>query len=338
MDLPKLSINLVVHNGEKYLPFCLSSLRAQTFHDFELKVINNGSSDKSLDCIAEIFPQLKVISYDYNIGFAKAHNHLISWSKNPFIMILNQDVILEPGFLQIIISFFESNLEASACMGKILRWNSDKNRKTKIIDSLGLRIFKNHSAADVMQGQEDDDCEKENKEIFGVSGAAAVFKKEALEKTKVRIGARGMEKHEYFDEDFFSYKEDVDLAYRIKISGQKAFLIPSAVAYHQRSVSKEARWQIARKKRPCGINVYSYKNHLHAIVKNEFFKNIIRFFLPILFYETKKVVYFLFFERQTLKGVKMFYKELPKMLVKRKFIRKNIKKIKAKELAKWIYQ
>lgn len=344
MSEHKLSVNLVTYNGEKYLPFCFNSLKNQTFKNFDLKIIDNGSSDNTQATILDHFPQIKTIAYKNNVGFAKAHNQLINWSSEPYVLILNQDVILAENYLEQIINWLEKNPAVAGVQGKILRWDFFQNEKTGIIDSLGLEIYQSRRVADIGQGindkkGQDDTPQKQNgpKEVFGLNGAAPIFRRTALERVKVRTSTKNQaEKYEYFDEDFFSYKEDVDLAYRIQLAGLKSCCLREAIAYHSRGVGQNGTSiKESRSKQPSDIKIYSYKNHLSAIYKNEFFTNYLKYFWPLVWYEFKKLAYLLIFEPATLKGLKMFFKEKKKMKAKRKFIIKNIRKIKAGELATW---
>ena len=328
------------------MPFLAASLKKQTFQNFDLKIIDNGSSDKTLDSLAQFFPEKKPISYKKNLGFSKAHNLLIAWTKEPYLLILNQDIILNPDYLEKAVNFLDEHPEASGVMGKILKWDFTsfneasarqvKNKLTNIIDSLGIKIYKNHQSADIGQGEKDDNKNQEPEEIFGLSGAASFFRKNDLEKIKITLGQGNGEKHEYFDEDFFAYKEDVDLAYRLRLAGLKTFLLPKIIAYHARSIGHfEKTIKQERAARPSAVKIYSYRNHLSILVKNEFLKNKLKYFWPIFWYEFKKLAYLLIFERSTLKALPMFFQDKSKMKQKRKFIIKNIRKIKADELAKW---
>lgn len=336
MGPKKLSLNLVTYNGEKYLPFLAASLKQQTFKDFDLKIIDNGSSDNTLESLAQFFPENKPISYQKNLGFAKAHNLLIAWTKELYLLILNQDIVLTPDYLEKAVKFLDNHAEASGVMGKILKWDFANNKPTNIIDSLGIKIYKTHQAVDIRQGEKDDNKNTEPIEVFGLSGAAAFFRREDLEKIKITFGQGNGQKQEYFDEDFFSYKEDIDLAYRLQLAGLKTFLLPEIITYHGRGAGhfyKNIKQE--RDSRPSAVKIYSYRNHLSTLVKNEFFINRLKYFWPIFWYEFKKFTFLLIFERSTLKGLLMFRQDKPKMKQKRKFIIKNIRKIQAEELAKW---
>ncbi|HBR13704.1 MAG: Glycosyl transferase family protein, partial [Parcubacteria group bacterium GW2011_GWA2_43_17] len=335
MERPKtkLAVSLVTYNAEKYLPFCLSSLVNQTFQDFAVLVIDNGSSDRTVPYLKEKYPQIKVVEHSGNVGFAKAHNQAIAWSRSDYLCLLNQDSVLEPDYFRRLIDFLEENPAVAAISGKILIWDYSDNKKTDVIDSLGLRVFKNHRVVEIGQGETDTVAEQPAWEVFGVSGAVPVYRRSALESVKLP-GSLGRE--EYFDELFFSYKEDVDLAWRLRLAGYQSFCLPVAVAYHnrtvrgQRDLSDQAAADLRRSKDQM-VKLYSYKNHLQTLFKNEFFSNLFKYFWPIFWYELKKLVYILLFEQSTLHGLGLYFKQRPKLKAKRRYIVKHIIKVKAGE-------
>ncbi|HLD27777.1 MAG TPA: glycosyltransferase family 2 protein [Patescibacteria group bacterium] len=335
----KVAVNLVTYNAEKYLPFCLKSVFDQTFADFSLLVIDNGSNDQTLPYLKENWPQLKVVANGKNVGFAKAHNQGIAWTRSDYVLLLNQDVILEKDYLAKAVEYLEEHPGAGCLGGRMLSWDFQNNVKTNIIDSAGLRIFKNHRVLERGQGEINKNQYGEIQEVFGVSGALPLYRRLVLEKIKVCLNP-GLAHAEYFDEDFFSYKEDVDIAYRLRLAGFTAVYFPEATAYHDRSVKAGADLsdravKASRKHKDKMVKVYSYKNHLLALFKNEFRSNLIRFFWPIFWYEFKKLVFILFFEQSTLRGVKMFLAQRKNNRQKRKYIFKQICKIQPKDLAKW---
>jgi len=337
MEQKKLTVSLVTYNAERYLPYCLESLENQTFKDFSLIVIDNGSSDGTVNFFKEKYPQVKIVTYKENIGFARAHNQAIDWSKSEYVCLLNQDVILEPEYLEKCLKFLDGCPEAAAVSGKILVWDFANNFKTKLIDTLGLRIFKNHRVVERGQGEIDEGQSDEVKEVFGVSGALPIFRKSALEKIQVKVGNLH---NEYFDELFGSYKEDVDLAYRLRLAGYSAWYLPEAIAFHSRTASGSAdlsdkATRQGRKKKNKMIKINSYKNHLLALFKNEFPSNLRKFFFYIYWYEFKKLVYILLFEQATLKGLSGYFHQRAKMKEKKKYIIKEIRKITSEDLAKW---
>lgn len=335
----KVAVSLVTYNAEKYLPFCLPAVLNQTCKDFEILIIDNGSTDRTVPFLKENFPQIKVVAHPKNLGFARAHNQAIAWTESEFVLLLNQDVVLSPDYLEKTVSYLEKQRQAATVSGKILIWDFLSNQKTKVIDSLGLKVFKSHRVTEIGEGEIDQGGHQEIKEVFGVSGPAALFRRSALEAVKIKL-ADGLTKEEYFDEDFFAYKEDVDLAFRLRLAGCQAFYLPEALAYHDRSVRglktlKKQAVRLHRQDREGLIKIYSYKNHLLLLLKNEFFANFLRYFWPTFWFELKKFIYILFFEPSTLRGLKMFFKQRRRIFKKRQYIIKNIRKIKPEELAKW---
>ncbi len=318
-----VSINLLTWNGEKYLRWLLQSLKEQTFKNWELLVLDNSSPDKSVEIIKQYCPEAKIIKQKENIGFARGHNLLINWSDSDYILVLNQDVILDKDYLEKIIKFLEVNPLVSSAAGKIMYWDFNEGKKSKIIDSWGLKIDKKRQVVDWNQGKKDYDLE--NKEVFGLSGAAIIYRRRNLENIKELKN----NSFQYFDEDFFAYKEDIDLAWRLRLNGWENYLITNTKAYHHRTINlKEDR------KLRGVINKISYRNHLMLLYKNSFFKNFIKDFFYIIWYELKKIIYFLIHERSTLYGLLEFIKVLPSLRKKRKFIKK-LRQVKAEEMYKW---
>ena len=340
--MAKIDINLVIWNGKKYLPFCIESIFQQSYSDWQLNILDNGSTDGSIKYLQEHYPNLKIIALKENNGFAKGHNKLLSWTSSKYILCLNQDVILDKDFLKKSFDFLENQKNIGSLNPKIYYWDfkklnlndndvePEKAQKmlninhANIIDTCGFQLFKNHQVIDWGQGEEDKAKFQEQKKIFGASGACPIYNRKALEKIKID--------HEYFDEDFFSYKEDVDLAYRLQLAGYKSYFLPQTIAYHNRSITKATSIIKNRKIKSVWVNQHSYKNHLWCILKNEFTKNLFKYFLPIFWYEFKKFIYILFFEKQTFKFFLQNKKQIKKMLKKRKYIFKNIVKIKAEDL------
>jgi len=341
--MAKVSIHLVTWNGQKYIEECLNSVLKQTFEDYFLLIIDNGSIDKTVSILEnEYAPLLKdkirFIKNKNNLGFAQAHNQAILWTESEYVLVLNQDVILEPDFLQKMVEFLDQNKDTAAVSGKVLRWHFENDEEMKnslksdIIDSLGLKIFKSHRAVEIAGGEEDQGQYDEKMEIFGASAACPFYRRKALEDIRYE--------DEYFDNDFFSYKEDVDLAYRLQWRGWRAYYLPQAVAYHERSAKSQEKASglriiKQRQEKNKFINYHSYKNHLFVLTKNISPKNFHRYFIYIFFYELKKILYISLFEWSTLKALKEYLAKRKKMKRKHKFIMKN-RIIKDEDFRKWL--
>jgi len=340
--MSKISIHLVTWNGEKYIEECLNSILKQSFKDYLLLIIDNGSVDLTVKIIEEQFlpvfgEKLRFVKNKENLGFARAHNQALLWTDTGYVLVLNQDVILEPNFLQEFIIFADEHKDAGSFNAKVLRLEFEqigdlkKSQKSDIIDSLGLKIFKSQRVVDIGAGEKDENQHEVAEEIFGVSGSCSLYRRKAL--ADVRY------KDEFFDNDFFSYKEDVDLAYRLRWRGWKSYYVPKAISYHKRSAQaygkKSGLAAISlRKNKTKFINYHSYKNHLFVLVKNLSFRNYFRYIFNIKFYEFKKFLYILFFEWSTLASLGEFFAKFKKIWAKRKFIMAK-RLIKDEEMRKW---
>jgi len=323
--MSKITVNLVTWNGEKYILDCLAHLFNQTFKDFSLLIIDNGSSDATLDLIKEKYPHLKIVVHKENQGFAKAHNQAVHWTRSDYVLMLNQDIILEPDYLAKLVLFMDNHLQAGSATGKLRQWHN--KQKTNYIDTVGLAIYKNHRVVDLGSGEMDKGQYDTEEQVFGVSGAAPIFRRQALED----VAMNG----QFFDEDFFSYKEDVDLAYRLRWRGWQAWKMPSAIGYHDRSVAGAARKMtnnqiaMARKQKSKFANFHSYRNHWYMLIKNA-----PRIGLRIYFYELKKFLYIFFAEQSSLKALAEVMRNRKKFVAKRKEII-AARKVKAREIVKW---
>ncbi len=303
-----LTISLVVNNGEKYLGHCLDSLASQTFTNFLLLIIDNASIDntkKFLESWLNENPAMakktRVITNKKNLGFCKGHNQAWQWSSGEYFCILNQDVILRPNYFELILEVMVKN-NAAAAQGKLLSWNFSPNQnypkdlskplnKEEAIDSCGLVVYKNRHMTNLGQGEVDAGQFNNIQEIFGVGGTAPIYTRLVLE--KVVYG------NELFDENFFAYKEDVDLAWRLRKLGLKSYLVPAAVGYHDRSLKEDnSLLKIIKKRRRWSpqLRLSSYRNHWLVLLKNDTFKNFIKDLPAIAWYEFKKICYMIVFE------------------------------------------
>lgn len=324
----KVTINLLTWNGAKYLPSLLHSLQAQTFTDWELLVLDNASYDNSVALVEEYWPPATIIRQKQNIGFARGHNLLIKWSKSDYVLVLNQDLILAPDYLEKLVNFLDKHKQAASVAGKLFYWDFDENKTTDQIDSFGLKIYRNRKVEDWLQGQNDRLIE--DQEVFGLSGTATLYRRLSLESVAVPIANQD---REYFDEDFFAYKEDIDLAWRLRLWSWQNWLLADTKAYHHRSLSSRQNLKDRRKYRGLA-NKFSYRNHFLLLYKNSWAKNYWHDWHLITWYELKKFFYLLIFETKTLVGLLEFFKLLPKMANKRRYIQKNCQQ-DFKDLSQW---
>lgn len=333
--IPRISIIIVTWNSYQFLSSLLQSLQNQTFQDFRVFIIDNGSTDESLSYLRNNYPQIAILENRKNLGFCRAYNQGIKITKNEFVLCLNQDIILSENFLEKLMKVAEKDQRIGSLGGKLLRFKNpeeelkDKN-SSDIIDSTGILAFKTRRFINQGEGEIDKGQYNRQEEVFGISGAAVLYRRSALEDVKIA--------DEYFDEDFFAYKEDIDLAWRLRLAGWKVIYVPEAIAYHKRGGARKLGLGDLdtiknRRNKPSLVNYLSYKNHLFLIFKNESWFNFWWFPL-ILGYEIKKFIYIVFFEFSTLKALVQFFQQLPRILRKRKIVKAK-RRVSLREIRKW---
>ncbi len=325
---PLVTINLLTWNGSKYLPWLLKSIQEQTFNDYELLILDNGSADDSIALVKEYAPNARIITKKKNLGFAKGHNLLLNWSKSKYVLVLNQDIILEKDYLETLVNFLENHKQVASVSGKLMYWDFENGVKTKVIDSFGLRVDRKRHVVDNYQGQ--NDFKLDSQEVFGLSGSAVLYRRNALDTISIK---QDHNNYEYFDEDFFAYKEDIDIAWRLRLVGYQHYLITDTKAFHHRTMSSSSNIKDKRKNNLVA-NRFSYRNHLMILYKNSFCKNIFKDFFQLFWYEFKKFIYLLIFERSTVRGLIEFLQKLPKLRKKRKEIKKIVR-VKTEDIYNW---
>ena len=343
MATPKVTIIIVTRNSKMFMTSCLDSILNQTFKDFQTVVIDNDSSDGTLEFVRREFPMVGVIENNKNLGFARANNHGIRLFKSPYIVLCNPDIVLEPDWLEKMMAAVDDNENGkySVFGGKLLKLkllNAEigEMEKTSIIDSCGLKVLKNHRVVELGAGEESLKY-IQKQEVFGFSGALLMFKRSALDEAVLRDKYHNQE--DYFDGSFFFYKEDVDLAWRLRLLGFRSLLIPEAVAYHLRtmagSVNQGAGEMIKNRKRQNNLaKYYSYRNHLLVLAEDEFFSNLLIHSPQIIWLELKKLAYLVIFEARNLYALIEVIKMLPEIQAKRKSIFSRVK-VTAKEMREW---
>lgn len=338
LELPLVSINLLTFNSKKYLKNCLDSVFSQTYPRLEILVVDNGSTDGTVEMLQEMQNQgrvksLKISFNKTNNGFAGGHNQAIKQSRGEYVLCLNQDVILDKSFVEKTLEFFARDLKIAAVQGKLFRLVEANGQlgKSHVIDTTGLVMFKNRRIIARGQGQQDTGQFNQSEEVFGADGAVPVYRRAALEDAKVA--------NEYFDEDFFCYKEDVDLAWRLRLYGWKTVYQPEAIAWHARtsgdSAAKKYFQIIAERKKINQFSKYlSFKNQRLTQIKNEQIGLLARHFSFFILKEIASWIYILIFEPYSWKAARDMFRQIPRAWKKRKIIMAKTRTA-AKEMAPW---
>lgn len=344
MESPKVTIQIVTWNSLKYMSECIDSILTQTYRDFQILVIDNNSQDGTVKFLKVNYPEVTVFQNNKNIGFARANNQGIKLLNSPYVVVCNPDIILEPDWLAKMMTQVENERHdrVGSFGGKVLKMriiDSELNEieKMDVIDTCGLKFLKSHRFVELGAGESSSSI-TQDQEVFGQSGALTLYRRTALNDALVITKDRPQ--GEYFDEDFFFYKEDVDLAWRLQLLGWHSLLVSEAIAYHARTMSgseKNTAWQVMKnKRRQSGFAKYhSYRNHLFVLLKNEFGVNISKFWPMMFWYELKKFIYVVFFEFYNLKAWWNFFGSVPMLRRKRKIIFSRAK-VGPAYIRKWI--
>jgi GT2 family glycosyltransferase len=313
---PSVSIGIVTWNSAGVIERCLAAIRQQTHPAIELLVVDNGSTDGTPRLLEHDTSERERLPLDRNVGFAAAHNLAIRKTSGDFYLALNPDVFLSPAFVATLVEATAQDPRIGAATGKLLSAD-DPTR----IDSAGIYLLPAQRHLDRGQGERDQGQYQQAELVFGATGAAALYRRAMLD--DVKIGA------EYFDEDFFAYREDADLAWRAQLFGWDCLYSPSATALHVRRVTPDRRGSL-----PAAINRMSVRNRFFLRIKNQPLSQAARFAAPALWRDTQVLVYTLFVEHSSLPGLADVVRLFPRMLRKRHQIMAR-RRVPVSELNRW---
>lgn len=292
--MAKVTVSIVTYNGIGTIEACLQSLHAQHFTDLEVVVVDNASTDGTVAAVTNLVPEARIIALHQNVGFGAGHNEAIRNSSSEFVLVLNQDVVLDPGALQELVDAAEAS--GAAATGPLLLRPNPLPERT-IVDTAGLQkslwwAVKDRGASKPLHPRL-----HRSGFVWGISGACVLLRRDALEMVAY-TRADGLP--EYFDESFFMYKEDVDLAARLRRRAYTAWYEAAAVGYHGRTgaaPASAAQQASHRRRMPAYVREYSYRNHWLVLIKHAWLWQ-----LPaIAIYEAIKFLFILLSEPKTLR-------------------------------------
>jgi GT2 family glycosyltransferase len=314
-----VSAAVINYNGQAVLKGCLDSLLGQLVPPAEIVVIDNRSTDQSTALVRETFPDVRLIQLSRNMGYGGAANVAVRETRSGYLMLLNPDVVLTPTFLAELVGFGEARPRAGSLTGKLLRFPDGPGRP--IIDSTGHLLFRNRWAANRGEGERDAGQYDVPMEVFGVSGAAPFYRREMLE--DVRIDG------EVFPESFFLYLEDVDLDWRARLRGWKAYCVPTAVGYHERGSKSGVR------SRDPAVLRHSLKNRYLMMIRNDSLGDLLLDARAIFPMEALRALDFLRVNPHALKGYLDVARLFPRTLRQRREIRHRAR-VSRREIRHWL--
>jgi len=265
---PAVSIVILNWNSYRDTMECIESLKKVNYTNYQILVVDNGSTDGSARVIRSEFPDVTLIENEKNLGFAGGNNvgmqcALRSGAK--YVLLLNQDTVVDSNFLRELVKVAESDSQIGAVQSKIL-----KKENSELIDSLGQVWFPLRGPKDFKIGQPDHSLQATVHDIFGACAAAVLLRREVL----LKVGL--------FDELFFCLFEDVDLSWRIRLAKYRIVLAPRSIVYHKRRLSGG----LGSKSR-----YYAKRNQLYLVTKY-YSLGLILIFLPFFFFQLIEAIYY----------------------------------------------
>ncbi|HIY01632.1 MAG TPA: glycosyltransferase family 2 protein [Candidatus Blautia faecipullorum] len=246
----EVSVIIPNFNGIAFLDSVLGSLEGQTTQNFEVILVDNGSSDGSCSFVAGSYPWVHILELPENFGFCRAVNEGIRASKAPYVLLLNNDTEVTEDFVEQMLAALKRHKNAFSCGAKMVQYHD----RDKLDDAGNFYCALGWSYA---RGKgKDVHTYKKEERVFAACGGAAIYRKRILE----QIGC--------FDEEHFAYLEDIDIGYRARIYGYENWYAPEAVVYHVGSGTSGSRYNQFKTR-------YSSRNNIYLIYKNMPFLQIL---------------------------------------------------------------
>ena len=206
-------------NGRRWLDPCLDALRRQTFRQFDVLVVDNGSSDGSVDLVRELFPECQILALAGNVGFAAGNNAGAAGAETKYLAFLNNDTEAKPGWLGALVDAAEGDSSVGLVSSRLVFME-----RPDLVDSSGDGYLRCGGGFKHQHGQPAGET-RGVREVFGACGAAFLIRRDLFE----RLGG--------FDPGFFMVYEDVDLSYRARLVGARCICALDAVVHHAGSAS-----------------------------------------------------------------------------------------------------
>ncbi|MBS1827180.1 MAG: glycosyltransferase family 2 protein [Acidobacteria bacterium] len=317
-----VSVTLVTYNSGRFIKRCLESVLAQRYGNKEIIIIDNASTDGTVDILEQFEDRCRIVYNDENIGFAAAQNQAIRLSASDWVLTLNPDVLLLPNFIESMVEAGQVDPKVGTVCGKLLAISATFDLPdTPMVDSTGMYFTPMLRHLDRGSQEVDNGHFLKHEYVFGATAAAALYRREMIEDISI-FG-------EFFDSDFFTYREDADVAWRAQLLGWHCIYTPLAHGYHVRAVLPGNRRAL-----PAAINMHSVKNRFLMRVKNITSDLYRKNFFPILWRDLMVVSCCVLYEHSSLKAFPYLAKNWSRLMSKRKEIMKR-KRVSDEYMASW---
>jgi len=272
------SVVIVTWNSASFIEACLEAVFRQAKVRTEVIVVDNGSTDDTPELLQKWENRIKPIFCGENLGFCRACNLGLDRANGGYVIFLNADTIMEPDYLAAISRAFRQNGKAGLIGGKLFRFDG------KTLDSCGQILSRGRKVIDRGYGRPDRGHYEKTEKVFSVCGAALSCKRALIQE----LQAEGA----FFDEDFHSFYEDLDIGWRASRCGWEALYVPTAIARHFRggTENRKSGWlsrlgQTARRDK--NIKIHIMKNRYLVMLKNDTPREVLKNFPFILGREVK---------------------------------------------------
>ncbi len=297
----KVSVIIVNYNGKHLLKECIQSVYNQSYKYIDIIMVDNASVDSSVEYASALFPDVRLIRLNENLGFTGGNIEGLKYASGDYIMLINNDVVMERDCIKNLLASIEPKPDVGIGAVKMLVYGKDA------IDSAGDGFSTSFRGFKRGEGLQSNQYDKEEY-VFGACAGAAIYRRKMIDET------------DFFDDDFFLIHEDSDLSFRAQLAGWKVLYVPSAVAYHKVSstIGKMSDLAVYHSLRNCELvrmkNVSSglFFRHLPS-----FIAGVVLDFIYFCFKHGKVRLYF----KAKVDALRL----LPKMVQKRKLIMSNKK-------------
>jgi GT2 family glycosyltransferase len=303
-----VSVTIVTYNSGRFIKRCLESILDQDYLFKEVIVVDNNSTDGTIDILEPFEDRCRIIYNEENIGFAAAQNQAIAASSAEWVLTLNPDVLLLQGFIGALVNAGNLDPQVGTVCGKLLTMKSTFDfPEEPMVDSTGIYFTPNLRHLDRGSLEVDNGHYRKYEYVFGATAAAALYRREMVED----IAIQG----EFFDADFFVYREDADVAWRAQLLGWKCLYVPYAKGYHVRNALPGNRQAL-----PPEINMHSVKNRFLLRIKNISPDLYRRHFFSITARDVVVVACCLLWEHTSLKAFPFLLRNWKNVVAKRREI------------------
>ncbi|MDD5559189.1 glycosyltransferase family 2 protein [Candidatus Methylomirabilis sp.] len=311
---PRVAVGIINYGDYRHLPVCLDSVKRQSLRADRIILLDNQSRANEIGPIGSAYPEVQILAMQDNLGYSGGANRIVREADGyDHVMLLNPDVVLGPRHLEELVGVMVSAPGVGSVGGKLLLGDSQAvggpcGDAPRILDSTGHLIFRSRRVIDRGHGECDVGQYDRPEEVFSICGAAVLYRRSMLDDIQID--------GEYFDEDFFAYKEDVDTCWRAQLLGWSSRYHPAAIAYHLRGWKRRDD----RRRVPWLRKYHSFKNHSLMMIKNELPALLRRDCLPILWLGIRAMAYVFLVEPALLKAVLDLKKYVPGARYKRGII------------------